>query len=1715
MMKASPRRILEPNTRSSLQSLVLAAAVALPGAFAGVVINENATWPADPAFTTFVPTAATIESERDVRFNRNLAQTFQLATPLKLDKLYIDYEEGIAGKQVTVRIFSVANVNAGTLIQPETGGFSGTVFLSHDITTTDAINVLDGGNDPLGVLEIDLTDADEITLPATSGTEGYCFQIVRSGPGSTQDVTEERAFKWHWNDEDNLYANGRGYAVNGGTIGALDDFVFAIDAPDQTPPTIVDVRANAAGDRLTVVFSEGMDATSVSALANYSASSGLTLTNPEILSPTMVRFTTTAQTAGAEYVLTVNNVKDDAPVGNTIAPNSQFTFKALTQATGFLTAEFYHNIEPRSIDVATLVDWLPYSQNAPDAVIYLPNFSTPNGYGNDYGARIHGVLTPKESGNYTFFIRSDDNSALYINTTGPALPVPGVDDPIALELDCCDAFQEPETGDLATSAPIALTAGQRYGIVYLLREAGGGDFGMVAWRKEGDTSPAASLTPLPGTLFDTFVDATGSTLTITTHPASTQADEGLSATFTVEPASSVPANLIGYQWFKNGVEIPGATGATYTRSPILDNDHNANFTVKVRVPGIELTSNPATLTVNQDTVAPTIVGAKANADRLSVNITFSENIDAASLTPLSNFSISPALTISAAEVDGAIVQLTTSEQAIGTEYTITINNLKDFAGNSIAANSEVKFLAVGPLVQGDNGYVIWEAENYDRLLGTLWRENTVAGQPSGGVSMEIPNGLGATEYGDHLEYDILFTKTGRHLIWVRAGADNSTDAGTADSVWLHVYPKDTPATRPTGVIDRTASNDAGLTGFSGGNPNGSFVWARNAQSGISPMDFDIPTPGVYTIGIGNREDGAFVDKFIITQNPNFTPTGLGPDVTPRQGEPPPPPADLTITQHPTSQTVFQNLPVTFTVAATSSDPLLAYQWQRKVNDVFQDIPGATGASFTLNPATSDWNGAVIRAKVMVTGNTQFSNEAILTVLVDSTAPTVTAARGRSDLIALTVVFSENMDTATLQNLANFSIAGLNLQDATVLAGGRAVRFTTDPQTVGTEYTLTINGAKDLAQNSVAANTQVKFFGVGPLQQRADGYVVWEAEDYDRLVGQFWREIVPTFAASSSIAMEVPNNVSDTEYGDHLEYDINFTQAGVHTIYIRARGPDTSSDSAWLHVYAKDTTPTRPTGAIDRTASTDASMSFGTGDFTWSSNAQTGPDPMTFDIPTPGIYTVGIGSREDGAIVDKFMIRVEASTFVPTGFGPPETPRQGEPNPPADLTITTQPSNVTVLENRAAQFSIAYTSSDPFLGVQWQQKVGAEFQDITGATGATYTIDPATADMNGTVYRVRFTLNGQDTFSNEATLTVEQDTAAPVAQSAGAFANGTSVGVSFNEALNPAALGTYTVNGAAVTTATLFLERYVRLDLATPLTAPFTVSVTGAQDLEGNAAGAINLNGTISNLSSQILGDDIDPVEGGDTFTWGTGYYVTGGGSDIWGAADHGFFVYKQFTGAFDVRARVDDLVGGDEWGKAMLMARESLNAGSRNQGVLITKTGPFIAPTTGGMNVYNMQRRDTTDGNSGSTAAAQRISPTVFPSWIRLVRESATSNEMKSYVSYNGTDWILLDTHTTPAPDLPASLYLGMAVTSHDNAAGFPRAEVAYENFSIAPFGNVPFEPNLRVSQSATGIRIEWTQGTLVSSPTVNGAYTPVANATSPHDVTPGDTMRFFQVTNP
>ncbi|VVB54878.1 Laccase [uncultured archaeon] len=82
--------------------------------------------------------------------------------------------------------------------------------------------------------------------------------------------------------------------------------------------------------------------------------------------------------------------------------------------------------------------------------------------------------------------------------------------------------------------------------------------------------------------------------TIITQPSSQTVVEGQTSTFNVTAAGTLP---LSYQWQKNGVDIPGATGASYTTPPATLSDNGSVFRVNVTNSMGSVMSNGAVLTV--------------------------------------------------------------------------------------------------------------------------------------------------------------------------------------------------------------------------------------------------------------------------------------------------------------------------------------------------------------------------------------------------------------------------------------------------------------------------------------------------------------------------------------------------------------------------------------------------------------------------------------------------------------------------------------------------------------------------------------------------------------------------------------------------------------------------------------------------------------------------------------------------------------------------------------------------------------------------------------------------------------------------------------------------------------------------------------------------------------------------------------------------------------
>lgn len=403
---------------------------------------------------------------------------------------------------------------------------------------------------------------------------------------------------------------------------------------------------------------------------------------------------------GAKYTAKVsNNVNSVTSAEATLTVNAAPA--VLTQ--GFAKVERYENIGSTT-DAQSLKDAIATGSPV-TATYFITSLAAPQTSPdlNNFGSVVTGWLKPDTTGDYLFFLRSDDASQFFLNTTAAAsgtnaLPDMNADTPIADEQDCCDAFLEPDSGDPSTTAtPIHLEADKLYGFVLIYKEGGGGDYAEVAWRLSTDTTPAGQLRLIPGKYLWTLASSAGKTADITTQPASVTVSEGRSATFSLVVTTTPNPGEYGVQWLKNGTAIPGATATTYTTPPATLADSGTKYKAEVLTLLGLTNSAEATLTVVPDTNAPIPVMAGAvanNAGSQDVGIVFDEEVTKASAETIGNYTIAGGTVTAAYYITnspGVILRVT--GLTAGNQYTVAVNNVADPKGNTLSPAVSLPFTA--------------------------------------------------------------------------------------------------------------------------------------------------------------------------------------------------------------------------------------------------------------------------------------------------------------------------------------------------------------------------------------------------------------------------------------------------------------------------------------------------------------------------------------------------------------------------------------------------------------------------------------------------------------------------------------------------------------------------------------------------------------------------------------------------------------------------------------------------------------------------------------------------------------------------------------------------------------------------------------------------------------------------------------------------------------
>ena len=1175
--------------------------------------------------------------------------------------------------------------------------------------------------------------------------------------------------------------------------------------------------------------------------SSYTVDGGITIN--EVLdgpTPTQVRFVTSALTEGTTYTVSVTTFDPMALDGSGInVATTTFVHGAGYEANAIVLQHnktsdsgLYRFTDAVAKGLGTLI------HNGGGGVYpaYVPHTlfedTVPdNGANERYSTRIAGVLNITVSGDYNFACSSDDQGYLYLSSDEQSANKVQIAFEPAWNGSRSYTTPDRRGASQNRAGPIALVAGQKYYLEYVYTEGGGGNNGSATWQPPGAPAITAGQLPIPASAFMPHRNVNGSIFTalgpvlVTENPAS-QTVVALSPVTFKAKYDGTPGYT--YQWKRNGANIPGATGASYTIPVTGLADDGAKFSVTVANAFSSATSTEATLTI-LNPAPPHLLSAQVDTTFTKLTVRFDNRVDPISSTVPGNYSIPGTVVQSATrDASGRNVQLVISPAlAEGTTYMITVANVQDETLTQVVdpnpSTASFTTLVFTP------GFVI--KEFYNQFSGNAVDAFVTAHRAGGLVPQrtcltniwEINHTDIAENYGGRMAAYYIADETGDHVFFIATDDPGrlfiSTDQNPANAVIV--------AREPVWSGRRTWTGEAGGGGRVG----------NASPSGGAQMNTTGPIPMVagqrYFIESFFTEGGGGDNMAVAVQKPS--------GVAPVNGSTPitaanlgmyfdPAGASVSITQNPVSQTIDENGFATFTVVATGSSPLcggnFGVRWLK--NGV--SIPGAIGQSFTFGPASLADNGAVFSAIASVPGANASSTPATLNVNVDTNPPVVAIALGSATFDSITLIFNELYNPSTAGDLFSYTVTGpggvpLNVTAFTLGLDGRTVVLTTDPQTEDTIYTVDYSLVTDLKGNQASMDpAQPATVNVNSFVAGCSGVVfdifrqVGGGTDINLLVNH------PTF----------PNSPDETRLLTTFDTGADFAEnygGRVRGLFI----PPTSG--AWnIFATADDGSrvffnPTGPSAAgkiliLEETP----------GCCTAFAGRRAGPFNL---VGGQGYYLEGIYKEAGGGDYIRLAARLASDNVTPLAPMPPAW--AGVPAAPpgvgGPVNITADPISLCITQNQRATFSV--TASNPNglpLCYQWK-KNGL---DIPGATGPSFSYTPVPLSDDQSTFQVMVSVIGSRASSAVAILSVKPDLTRPACVEARGSVSLVNVVVRFSEFMDPGTatdLFNYAVDGGSVSSAVLNPDGMsVTLTLPAPLavgSGTHTVTVQNVTDLSGN------------------------------------------------------------------------------------------------------------------------------------------------------------------------------------------------------------------------------------------------------------------------------------------
>jgi hypothetical protein len=526
--------------------------------------------------------------------------------------------------------------------------------------------------------------------------------------------------------------------------------------------------------------------------------------------------------------------------------------------------------------------------------------------------------------------------------------------------------------------------------------------------------------------------------TVTSQPASATVMVGQTASFSVAVSGTQPMT---YQWQKNGAAIGGAVAATYTTPATTSADNGSTFVAVVTNSAGSASSNPATLTVNADPVAPGIVTQPSNQSVLAgQTATFSvaasgtqpftyqwQKNGAAISGAVSSSYTTPAAT-SADNGSTFLVVVTNSAGSISSApATLTVN--PDPVAPTITTQP-----ASGSVTAGQTA-TFTVAASGTAPLSYQWLKNGAAISGANSASYTTP----ATTTNDN----------GSTFQVIVSNPVGSTPSATATLI-VTAAPVAPGITAQPVSQTVTAGQTATFSVAASGTAPLSYQWQKNGGAIGGATASSYTTPATTT-----NDSGAAFQVVVTNTAGSITSNAAILTVNAAAVAP-------TFTSQPANVTVTAGQTATFTVATTGTQPF-TYQWQKNG----AAISGATASSYTTPATTTADNGSKFAAVVTNSAGSVTSSAATLTVNAAPVAPSITTQPASTTVTA--------GQTATF-TVAAGGTAPLTYQwqkNGAAISGATATTYTTPVTTIadsGSKFLVVVTNSTGSATSSAATLT---------------------------------------------------------------------------------------------------------------------------------------------------------------------------------------------------------------------------------------------------------------------------------------------------------------------------------------------------------------------------------------------------------------------------------------------------------------------------------------------------------------------------------------------------------------------------------------------------------------------------------------------------------------------